>query len=46
MFNKYKYSLNRGLNIKSETKKKNINIKTYAVISQKSPALYNISVNS
>ena len=44
MLNKYKYSLNRGLPIAQTPKRKAIAIKTYALISQKTPVLYEISV--
>lgn len=46
MLNKYKYSLNRGLPLNQKPKKKAINIKTYALISQKTPVLYDISVTA
>lgn len=46
MLNKYKYSLNRGLPINLHPKKKPITIKTYALISQKTPVLYEISATN
>jgi Cys-tRNA synthase (O-phospho-L-seryl-tRNA:Cys-tRNA synthase) len=46
LLNKYKYSLNRGLQLNTEVKKKGIKVKSYAVISQATPVLYDISINA